>query len=217
MNKTKASRFPLTIPAQMADDLQVIRDRLFLELEGKDDVAAGFASSVHGEGTTTVVLQLALANANDNRPTVVVDADPQMGLTKLLRMEGKTGFAELIAGASLAEVIHQTGREGLRIIPSGAPNGAQLSAVEWTRILTKVKQSTKIVFLDLPPILSSTAASRVSAASDGLVLVVAAHKTRRVVLKSAVEELKRHHGSKLLGTVLNGREYFIPNFLYKLI
>ncbi len=216
LKASSLGRFPFVIPEQMTGDLLVIRDRLFLELDGNDSIAAGFASSTNGEGTTTVLLKLALVTVRIRSRILLVDASPEMSLTKMVGLTGRPGLAELAAGEAIGEVVHTSDVKGLSVVPAGNFKDTELSNVDWPLLMPKLRERAEVVFLDMPPILTSTAAARASAAGDGLVMVVAAHRTRREVLQRAKQELQHYDGAKLLGTVLNGREYFIPGFLYRL-
>lgn len=52
------------------------------------------------------------------------------------------------------------------------------------------------------------------AGGDGVVLVVRAGKTNREVAGRAVETV-RHVGGRVLGVILNRREFPIPDFIYR--
>jgi hypothetical protein len=55
---------------------------------------------------------------------------------------------------------------------------------------------------------------RIAHVCEGLVLVLCAHRTRRLVLRSVREELRRS-GINLLGVVLAGRRFPVPDGLYR--
>lgn len=68
--------------------------------------------------------------------------------------------------------------------------------------------------LQAPPASSSGVAELLGSLSDGVVLVLRAHSTRRAVAKSVKERLIERH-VKILGTVLTERTFPIPELLYR--
>jgi Mrp family chromosome partitioning ATPase len=162
-----------------------------------------------------VALKLALVTADKARRVLVVDASATAGLTGMLGLAGRPGLAQLAAGASPSDVVHRTEIDHLAVVAAGEGAGADLTEADWPRIVRQLSGMADVVFFDLPPILTSTLAPKVSAACDGLVLVVAAHRTRREAIRQAKAKLEYAGDVKLLGAILNGREYFIPDFLYR--
>lgn len=72
----------------------------------------------------------------------------------------------------------------------------------------------QLVVWDLPPLTRSPAALLLAPAVDGIVLVAAAHQTRRHAAQHSAERL-RDSGGRLLGVVLNRAPSFIPDWLYR--
>jgi len=70
--------------------------------------------------------------------------------------------------------------------------------------------------IDSPPIVAVTDANVIGNLTDGVVLVVQAGKTRREVVKRALS-LMTSARNNVLGCILNGIEYHIPNYIYRYI
>jgi non-specific protein-tyrosine kinase len=79
--------------------------------------------------------------------------------------------------------------------------------------LFKLRREFDYVLLDAPPVGNSHSLT-LGTLADGAVLVLKAGRTPRPAVRLAVEELEST-GIKVLGTVLNQREYPIPDTIYK--
>jgi len=81
-------------------------------------------------------------------------------------------------------------------------------------LLTSFRTRFDLILMDSPSLGESSSAVRLSSASDGVVLVVEAGKTRWQVIRNQVREIQVNRGT-VLGVVLNKRKYPIPEFIYK--
>ncbi|HPA83133.1 MAG TPA: hypothetical protein PLS95_20105, partial [Thermoanaerobaculales bacterium] len=70
------------------------------------------------------------------------------------------------------------------------------------------------VMLDGPPVTTYPDASSLAVVADGTILVLRAERTRSEVAVQAMKVLN-NAGATLLGGVLNGRRYHIPEFIYR--
>ena len=70
------------------------------------------------------------------------------------------------------------------------------------------------VIIDGPPVTTYPDSSNLAVVADGAILVVRAEKTRWEVAQKAIKVLNEA-GAAVLGGVLNGRKYHIPEFIYK--
>jgi Mrp family chromosome partitioning ATPase len=80
--------------------------------------------------------------------------------------------------------------------------------------LAELRQEFDHVLIDIPPVNLFAEGVMLSKMSDGLILVVKAHSTRREVAQKVVKELKAAK-VRLLGAVLNERRFPIPTALYQ--
>lgn len=210
-------KYPLLIPEQFDEELRFIRHKIFAEMKRESQLAIGLVSSAPGEGNTTVALQLALSMASLRKKTLLVDASDNAGLTQLLNLKNHPGLQDFHYNhVSLQEAIHPIPTvETLSCLPYGTLKMQDISDFRWGDALSGIRNQYEIAFVDLPPISTSTLAFSISSLLDGIILVIAAHQTRRESAKIAKAELEKYGGKKILGIILNKRQFFIPNFLYR--
>lgn len=165
-----------------------------------------------GEGKTTIACNLAVALAEINQRTLLIDADlrrprvhsifnlnNERGLTDLLK---KRSFAESDAG----DLIQESHLPSLSILPSGPSTAAAanlLHSPNLDRLLRKCKQTFDMVILDTPPMLQMPDARIAARGADAVVLVIRAGSTTRDAALAAHERLEAD-GTKVLGTIMNG-------------
>src|SRR5207244_1016777 len=105
-----------------------VRRALESRFPDRSRFAVGIASSVEGEGSTTVLLGFARTLVSDPRLRVLlVDADPE--LRELSRSWGamdRSGWSELRASTEVEEAVLRTPVTNLDLLPYGAR--ADLSA-----------------------------------------------------------------------------------------
>ena len=78
----------------------------------------------------------------------------------------------------------------------------------------ELRRQFAFVLIAAPPISDPTAILPLARTADGVVVVLKAGNTRRAALLTALQELKIAE-VKVLGTVLNQREYPIPQSIYR--
>jgi len=120
---------------------------------------------------------------------------------------------EPVEGGPLYRSIRRVGRN-LWILPA---TGASADAMPWYQRLEEsvieLRDTFEYVLLDTPP-LGSNPPLRPGTLVDGAVVVLKAGHTPRPAVRRAVNDLGSI-GIKILGTVLNQRDYPIPASVYK--
>ena len=173
-----------------------------------------FTSAVPGEGKSLSAVNAAIAFAQQNLPTILVEADlrrPSIA-SKLLNMGEKLpGLGDCMAGkmAGQAPVV-ATPIPNLVLLTAGAhvPNPAELLASpRFEQLLLWMKNNFDRVVIDTAPVnVVSDTLSIVSYAS-AICLVVRGGSTSLKVIQRAIELLRRS-GAKPDGLVLN----YMPNW-----
>jgi cellulose biosynthesis protein BcsQ len=82
--------------------------------------------------------------------------------------------------------------------------------------LPEMRKNYPCILLDTPPVIPFIDSTIISGMTDGVILVVESNLTRAQVVDHAIEKLKSS-GAKLLGIVLNKREFHIPKWIYRFL
>ena len=164
-------------------------------------------SAEPGEGKSVASCNLALAIAQAGRKTLLVDAD-------LLRSQQHhyweqkvaPGLSDLLVGeAEEADVIRETGVEGLWLLTGGThcPNPtALLSSRRFETILASLRERFDWIVFDTPPILPVSDATICASGATHVVLVVDSGSTSRRAAMAALDRLAEA-SANVAGVVLN--------------
>jgi protein-tyrosine kinase len=166
-------------------------------------------SALPGEGKTLTTMNLGLCCAQlPQHKVLVIDADLRTcGLTVLLDQPGVTGLAEVLAGkATPDEAIAATNQKNFFVLPAGstsAPPSELFSGSRWQELLGRCSELFEVVLIDTPPIMPLVDFELISAACQGVVMVVRAHFAQRETMQKSASSVDR---KKLIGVVLNGAD-----------
>jgi capsular exopolysaccharide synthesis family protein len=197
-----------------------IIQRLLAFRGGRRQCCLLVASSVPGEGASTVARNVAMALSTNHRGRVVlVDANLRAPNQHEVFQTGTAdGLTDVLSGdVALAAAVREVPEYGLAVLPSGRPsdNSSHLVAVSALRgVVTALQSQFDWVILDGPPVTTYADASNLAAVADGAILVLRAERTRCAVAEHAMNVLNEA-GVAVLGGVLNRRRYHIPQFIYK--
>jgi len=168
------------------------------------------SSSLPGEGKTLTTMNLGLCYAQlPQQRVLVIDGDLRTGgLTRLLDHPTTTpGLAEVLAGkATLDEAIVATNQKNFFVLPAGtssSPPPELFTGSHWQEHLGRCSELFEVVLIDTPPIIPLADFELISAACQGVVVVVRAHYGQRETLQKSASSVDR---KKLLGFVFNGAD-----------
>jgi Mrp family chromosome partitioning ATPase len=205
--------------------LERIRQRIVLELGPDLPPAIVFTGAVPGEGTSTLALRFSRELAGvDPRPILLVDGDLTRGagtLSSVLQAaEATRGLSDLLAGTGeLPRLVLGTEQVNLHFLPCGSADLPNLDLVRSDRVGNALREMTRhyaFVVIDAGASLAAPETALLASSTAGVVLVVRANRTRREVVLRALDALHRAR-CRVLGVVLNDRQYPIPTFLYRRI
>ena len=147
------------------------------------------SSSLAGEGKTLTTMNLGLCYAELAQQRVLaIDADLRnCGLTSMLDHPSGPGLAEVLSGdLHPDEAIVRTNQKNLNVLPAGSVSSlpSQLFiGARWRELLAQNNELFDVVLVDSPPILPSTDFESISAACDGVLMVVCGHHGQRKKLR----------------------------------
>ena len=151
-------------------------------------------SAMPGEGKTTTVVNLAMALADTGARVLIVDGDlrnPSVG--KSMGLEGGVGLTTILIGAAQPDDVVQQWRDtSLYVLPSGQipPNPSEILGSEpMATLFDHLNKEFDYVLVDSPPVLPVIDAVVINKLVGGLLFVVAADRTRKRDLSSALKAL----------------------------
>ena len=198
----------LTAPASLeAEQYQNLRLKLQRLKTARDIRMIALTSPTSGDGKTLSAINVAgaLARGSGSR-VLLIDADlrrPAVA-TQLGVADDAPGLADLVVDGqmALADVV-QPLDFGFSVIPAGTPTIPIHLIFESPRleqVLREARDTYDFVILDTPPFLPVSDSRLLAQWVDGMILVVAAHKTPRKLLE---ETLNLLDGSTVLGILFN--------------
>jgi len=192
---------------------------LSLRSDSNEHKTIGITSCSHGEGTSTVASNLAVAinNAISGEVLLVDCVEPRQTLSK------KTinpGWIDLVfRDADLPDVVRPTDVPRLNVIGSGLPlerGAGTYGREQLLNVVQLLKERFEFVFFDLPCGDEMTGCIPIASVLDGVLLNVKAGKISSLKAGRLQRELQVHNAN-VLGVVLNQTHSYVPGFLKSLI
>ena len=202
------------------EEVAKLVQRIFLTArEGGTPRAVAFCGIGHGDGSSWMCAQVAVAVAAHGAASVcAVDANLRSpGLHSQLGTANRSGLAEAVRQAGPIRKFLALGpRPNLWVLPAGVSADPSLLLISerLRERVAELRAEFDFLIFDAPPVGLANDAAVLGALLDGVVLVVGAHSTRRETARKAKGTLEKEN-VRLLGTVLNGRTFPIPDALYR--
>jgi capsular exopolysaccharide synthesis family protein len=154
-------------------------------------------SSIPGEGTTSVVSNLALAFKEAGRKVVVVDLNLRKpAVHKFLRVDAAKGVADVLADPAALERTIIRDADGLDVLPAGDVPANPAGAIESAglkELVAKLRAKYDVVMLDTPPVTCVDDPIIVGKQADIVLMVVAASMPTVAVVEQARQALDNGH------------------------
>jgi succinoglycan biosynthesis transport protein ExoP len=167
------------------------------------------ASATVGEGKTTTAINLAgsLAHAPATR-VLLIDADlrrPCVGARLGLNDAAGGGLVEAILDASvpLERVVQHCPAFNLSVIPAGRHTARAYELLESPRfgdLVSQARERYDYVVLDTPPLVPVSDCRLITHWTDGVLVVVSAHRTPRRLVEEALRVIDP---PKMIGFIFN--------------
>jgi capsular exopolysaccharide synthesis family protein len=188
---------------------KVLRTRVWHQMRTNGWQTLGVTSANPGEGKTLTAINLAigLAMMEIGRQVVLVDLDMRRpSVHRYFGVRPEYGVSDfLLAGLSLEKIMIEVGIERLVIVPgcaSFANSSEILSSTRILQLLQEIKKCfpSRIVIIDLPPVLAVDDVLVVASHINSFLLVIEEGKSHARDISKSVDLLK---DANILGTVLN--------------
>lgn len=200
-------------PSAVAEAFRsVLTSILFSSEDGKRPRVLVLTSVSPGEGKTTVATNLAIALAEINHRTLLIDADLRKPrIHELFELDVQRGLADVLnqrgelREGDLEGLVYESPVENLYVLPAGQATHASSSLLYSDRmvaLLERMEREFDMLIIDTPPVGSLPDARILGRMADGVVFVVKAGQTTRDALLAARQRLASD-GTRVLGAVLN--------------
>ena len=165
-------------------------------------------SSLAAEGKSTTAINFAIALAQTNKKTLIVDTDLRRGtLRRKFHLHRGAGLSDLLAGQSAVPVIQEIeGVPNLYLLAAGSetPNPSELLSSEAMRMwIMRWRSDYDFVVLDSAPVLPVTDTVALNTMVDVSVLLARCGVTEKPQIMRSYNMLRRG-GKHFVGLVLNG-------------
>jgi len=160
-----------------------------------------------GEGKTTAAVHLAIANAEQGKKTLLVDADLRRpSIHRKFGLSPTVGLSNVLTGdAAWRDTLLQAeGKPNLSIIPAGPPShrASDLIGPRMGELLDEFAKEYDLVILDAPPLLGFAEPLQMATVADGVLVISRAGETKRKAVSSVLSALNRLRAN-VVGVVLN--------------
>lgn len=203
---------------EIADQLDKLTHHVLINVSKKNRILS-IVSSSPGEGSSTVAVSFALNLAAIYKTkTLLIDANLRKPiLHRKFRVKREQGLTDLALKKIDFEIaLKKTAIAKLFLITAGITitNPNQIfETLNISDLLNRQTEQFDYIILDCPAVNSYPEATIIASQSDGVILVVQAHKTPREIVISAQTKLSNAK-AHILGVVFNRRKYFIPRWIY---
>lgn len=164
-------------------------------------------TSAHpSEGKSVTAANLAIANAQAGKRTVLVSADLRRpSIERLLSVPNDKGLSDWLAEETEAVVQELPSIPNLSVIVAGNQlhgPGELLASPRLGALIQDLEADYDLVILDTPPVLATADAATIASSVGAALIVVDGRRTDLEVLRLIAAELERA-GGRVIGSVLN--------------
>ena len=180
-----------------------------------------FSGVVNGDGASSTASNFALTLAQDPELKILlIDANlrnPSLHYTFSINHNHTSSLSKLLEEAEPGHgpVCFEQGK--LSVLPAGGVYSDPTSifaSQQFAKFIQAMQQVFDFIVLDGPSVFGSSETRLLASIADATILVIHSGKTRKQIAHRAIRELEAG-GGNVLGTVLNRRKYYIPDWLYK--
>ena len=204
----------------IAEQFRVIRMHICSYEKARNVTTFAVTSPNKEEGKTVTAVNLSAVMAQDlGKPVLLIDCNMRKpAVDSLLGLRGSAGLSEVLSGSlQLKDALVKTEIANLTVLPAGqasANPNELLASDKMKTVLAELKTQFEAIILDTPAVIPYADPRILGKLVDGVILVIRAGKTRREVVTRA-ESVLKSVGVNILGYVLTGVEYHIPEYIHR--
>ncbi|MCD6388096.1 MAG: polysaccharide biosynthesis tyrosine autokinase [Desulfobulbaceae bacterium] len=190
-----------------AEVYRTIRTAIFFGAPSDTTQTILVTSPDMGEGKSTLVSNLAIAMAQADQKTLILDADLRKhNQHNIFQVSNEVGLTSVVAGKTpLDQAIQSTDVDGLDLLVTGpvVQNPAEiLNSAQFSQLLKDLSARYERIIIDSPPVIPVTDAHILTGLCDITLLVLRVESSTRKAARQARQTLLSV-GANLLGVVAN--------------
>jgi Mrp family chromosome partitioning ATPase len=216
-------RAPVSIPRfHEESELHALAQNIATRLPNPDQNVIQFIGSQAGEGTSTLIREFALTlGRNSSKPILLVEADfRQPSQAQAFALEAKPSLNYAVReGKPLDGVVSKIEQSNLFLGTLSSDFFRSLTERSFFRstdMWKALRSQFSLILIDSSPVNTSADGLAICEYVNGVVLVLAAEKTRAAVAQNVKREILRREGN-LLGIVYTKRKFHIPKSMYQFV
>lgn len=165
-------------------------------------------SAGKGEGKSNTISNLAVTFAQAEKRVLLIDADLRLPhVSTIFNIDKqKNGLSNVLVDELPidTQVIKLENLDKLEILIAGNKHVSPtelLNSEAFEELIKQCREKYDVILIDTPPVLSFADASIISKVADGVLLVVAAHETKKSTIVEAKKNLDKV-GATVIGVIL---------------
>lgn len=214
-----------TMPPRAFTDLNAtdffrnLKTNLFSRYSHAELKSIVFFGTAVGDGATLTAVNYAKSLSIDQDVRVLlVDFNLRHpSLHEVFHIENDTSLYEFVNGKDVRIAPRKIGSEQLYVLTNGVQRKPGLAIYESPRFdvfLKNMADAFDYIVIDAPPVPIYPETCIIAAKVSGAVMVLHSGKTRSQTAQRAKSNIEQS-GGKILGVVLNKREFYIPQWIYR--
>jgi capsular exopolysaccharide synthesis family protein len=190
-----------------AEAIRAIHIRLLMAYHGETPKVVLFTSAEPLEGKSSIAVSLARQQVDAGQRVIIVDGDFRRSrIAQCTQLAAKPGLSEVLMGTvTWRDVVQTDTLSAAQVIVAGEQSvnqGALAGSKLFNALLEELRAEYDLIILDSAPVMALADTHIIAAAADVTLMVVRWGKTRRRVVRYAIEQLTKF-GGQVDGTILS--------------